>query len=64
MSSSSSLSSVAISISVTGSISSVIRQSRRCLTHVELTRDHVGDQAGAVFAEEGDFALSASEASV
>ncbi len=32
-----------------------VRQPRRHLAHVQLAGDHVGDQAGAVFAEEGDF---------
>jgi hypothetical protein len=31
------------------------RQPRRRLAHVELTSDHVGDQAGTVFAEQVDF---------
>ena len=30
-------------------------------THVELSRHHVGDQAGAVFADEGDFAVGAND---
>ena len=33
---------------------------RRRLAHVELAGDHVGDQAGAVFAEEGDLASATS----
>ena len=37
----------------------LVRQPRRRLAHVELAGDHVGDQAGAVLAEEGDFALGA-----
>ena len=32
----------------------LLRQLRRRLAHVELAGDHVGDQAGAVFAEERD----------
>ena len=32
----------------------LVRESCRRRPHVELPGDHVGDEAGAVFAEEGD----------
>ena len=35
----------------------LIRESCRRRPHVELPGDHVGDQTGAVFAEEREFAL-------
>jgi hypothetical protein len=34
-----------------------VRQPPRRLAHVKLTRDHVGDQAGAVLADEVDFTV-------
>ena len=41
----------------------LIRQPRRRLAHIELAGDHVGDQAGAVLAEERDFAPRAFDGS-
>ena len=35
------------------------RQPRRSLAHIELAGDHIGDQAGAVLAQEGDLTLVA-----
>ena len=33
----------------------------RCLAHIELAGDHVGDKAGTVFAEEFDLAFEAGD---
>ncbi len=38
----------------------LLRQPRRRLAHVELARHDVGDQPGAVLAEEGNFVLGAA----
>ena len=42
----------------------LLRQPRRRLAHVKLAGDHIGDQAGAVFAEEADLILRNSNATL
>ena len=41
-----------------------VRQSRRCIAHIELAGDHVIDQSRAIFAKKTDVSLSNSDRSI